>query len=547
MTNLAAVGPDATHTRLFPAFAPSSPPRKNYGSAVWTVFGVLGLLTCGASHAVAVASVPTNLVLSSSSSSVWSMRGGAAAAVRPILHKKASPPKSSGVQRSVGNTGTTGGTATISNEVMNLVKAIVGVGVLSLPAGVAQCGTAPSALVPAMVMIAGVGMLSAYGFALIGKVCSYTGATSYRGAWERSVGPKSSWIPAVSTTCKTFLACLAFSMVLADTFAGLLGKPDSRTLVLVSLTTFLLLPLCWMKNLSSLAPFSLAGILGMAYTAVAMTVRYFDGSYTSPSGALRPLVIQALRPSFGSDGWKTVVKPSSLILLCMLSTAYMAHFNAPKFYQELRNNTLPRFHTVVASAFGISIVLMSFITAIGFLTFGQAVSGLVLNNYATQDVLMSVSRVAVAISLLFSYPLAFQGCRDGVLDLLQLPPNLRTQATTLNLTTVGLLVILTVLAATLKDVSFVLAFGGGTLTNHLDFRNRLINGLRWETNEGVFLHCSFSDSWQRLDICVPGVDVFGDCPKTKPQRSIGRCLCGQSFGDFGNRHGCHWYVASNKT
>lgn len=95
--------------------------------------------------------------------------------------------------------------ASIPNEVFNLVKAIVGVGVLSLPAGVATFGDAPSAFIPAAILITVIGVLSAYGFALIGKVCAYTGAKSYRDAWSKTVGESTSWIPAWSTTCKTFL------------------------------------------------------------------------------------------------------------------------------------------------------------------------------------------------------------------------------------------------------------------------------------------------------------------------------------------------------
>jgi amino acid permease len=353
------------------------------------------------------------------------------------------------------------GSATVLNEIFNLVKGIVGVGVLSLPAGIANFGDHPSVLIPALIMIAGMGLLSGYGFAIIGKVCSYcpVPAQSYRDAWAQSIGPGTSWIPAVSATCKTFLACLALSMVLADTFVGLLRyTPEARTPVLMALTTLLLLPLCWMKNLSALAPFSLLGILGMGFTALAMTVRYLDGSYAVGTGALVSDVAAHLRPAFGSHGWSSVLQPNALILLCMLSTAYMAHFNAPKFYQELYNNTLPRFHFVVASSFGISILLMGFITAIGFLTFGSASAGLVLNNYSPHDVWMSASRVAVAVALVFSYPLAFQGCRDGLLDLLPVPRS----TPTLNALTVVLLGLLTALAAALKDVSFVLALGGGT-------------------------------------------------------------------------------------
>lgn len=271
--------------------------------------------------------------------------------------------------------------------VSRAVKAIVGVGVLSLPAGVAAFGSAPPAIIPAGILIATIGILSGYGFALIGKVCAYTGAKSYREAWSRTVGEGSSWIPAWSTTCKTFLACLAFSMVLADTFSSLLETPRNETLLAV--TVLILLPLCLMKNLKSLAPFSLVGVLGMAYTALAMTVRWLDGSYTiSASGQEGPLVAQladTLKPKFGNLRMDSVVSPKALILVCMLSTAYMAHFNAPKFYLELRNNTIKRFHSVVGWSFGISIFLMGFITMVGFLTFGKACDGLVLNNYAGTD------------------------------------------------------------------------------------------------------------------------------------------------------------------
>lgn len=263
--------------------------------------------------------------------------------------------------------------------------------------GIAAFGDSPSAVIPATVLIALIGILSGFGFFLIGKVCAYTGATSYRDAWSKSVGESTSWIPAASCTIKTCLACLAFSMVLADTFSALLQT--SRNPTLLVLTLAVLLPLCLLKNLNALAPFSLAGVLGMGYTAIAMALRYFDGSYKI-GGNLLADVAEELQPVFGANA--NVFTSKSLILICMLSTAYMAHFNAPKFYLELKNNTLARYNTVVSLSFGISILLMSLISMLGFLTFGKACSGLVLNNYSNMDLWMSGSRIAVAISLVFS-------------------------------------------------------------------------------------------------------------------------------------------------
>jgi hypothetical protein len=96
---------------------------------------------------------------------------------------------------------------------------------------------------------------------------------------------------------------------------------------LVTLTLLVLLPLCLMKNLKSLAPFSLLGVMGMTYTAVAMTLRYLDGSYAilgdGTEGQFVAQLASHLKPKFGDLGASSVLSPNSLILVCMLSTAYM--------------------------------------------------------------------------------------------------------------------------------------------------------------------------------------------------------------------------------
>mmetsp|Transcript_27002 Transcript_27002/g.62132 ORF Transcript_27002/g.62132 Transcript_27002/m.62132 type:complete len:501 (-) Transcript_27002:2320-3822(-) len=369
-----------------------------------------------------------------------------------------------------------GGTASIPEHVFNMVKGIVGVGVLSLPAGIAAFGSAPSAILPAVTIVTIIGILSAIGFSWTGQVCAVlaqdkkakTPTPSYRQAWSYSISEKSSWIPSVSTTSMTFIACLCFSMVLADSLTELV-KPlvagAGRTNVLWGTTALVLLPLCWMKDLKSLAPFSLLGVAGMMYTGLAMAGRYFGGSYSTGSELLEKIP-ETLQPAFGTEGWQAVFKPGSIILVSMLSTAYMCHYNAPKFYNELKDNTIPRFNTVVAGGFGLSILMTAFIACVGFATFGSNSNGFVLNNYAPTDFWMSLSRVAVALSLTFSYPLCFQGLREGVLDLLQIPPETRKDSH-LDSATIVLLMCLTLMATVLKDVSIVLALTGATLGNLL--------------------------------------------------------------------------------
>jgi len=158
--------------------------------------------------------------------------------------------------------------------------------------------------------------------------CFFPTAKSYREAWEKTINKETSIIPAAACTFKTTAAILAYSMILADTFRALLatvGLDITRTNTLLSVTSLILFPLCLLKNLSSLAPFSLLGVAGMGYTTLAMSIRYFGGDYSLTSSTTNFLadLTPDLRPFFGNIGAQGVLSPSAFILICMLSTAYV--------------------------------------------------------------------------------------------------------------------------------------------------------------------------------------------------------------------------------
>lgn len=430
-----------------------------------TMFRMLVVLVLAVTTATSKTLVPQAQAFSVTSSSLTTaslpLRGGGGAtagARRP--NNKAATANSGDESATYGQ-----GTASIPTEVFNLVKSIVGSGVLSLPYAVAAYGNAPSALIPATALIAVMGGLSAYTFGLIGRVCESTKSDSYATAWDRSV-KKASWLIALSCLTDCFAGNLSYSMILADTFQRLAVTAGfvtlTRTQALLGVTGVVLLPLCLLKNLSSLAPFSLVGIAGMLYTTLAMGLRWAGKAY-QPGGAFYNA---AAAPVFGTLGARSALNPKVLILTCMLSNAYIAHFNAGKFLAELKNPTMKRFNQVIGWSFGTAVALYSIITAFGFATFGAAADGLVLNNYATTDRLMSLSRMAVAVSITCSYPLIFAGSRDGVLDLFRVK-NRTNQL--LNGVTLAMLAVVTVLASKLTDLGLVASIGGATFGTALVF------------------------------------------------------------------------------
>ena len=112
-------------------------------------------------------------------------------------------------------------------------------------------------------------------------------------------------------------------MIQADTIPSILkaftGITVSRTTGLLGVTVTVLLPLCLLRQLSSLAPFSLIGIFGMIYTSAAMAYRWLTQSYASGS-TLGAELATHLRPKFGNSGWSAVFSPNVAILVAMLSS-----------------------------------------------------------------------------------------------------------------------------------------------------------------------------------------------------------------------------------
>ncbi len=143
------------------------------------------------------------------------------------------------------------------------------------------------------------------------------------------------------------------------------------------LSPFVLLPLSLMKDLSALAVGSLIGTCGTLYTALFMSLRAIDGTY-APGGKFYALLEPSMRPAFaaaagGGASAPPLINLSIFVLVSMLASAYVAHYNAPKFYAELAppadgSSKLPRFNAVVLAGFVLAATLSGVIMSAGYLT-----------------------------------------------------------------------------------------------------------------------------------------------------------------------------------
>lgn len=98
----------------------------------------------------------------------------------------------------------------------------------------------------------------------------------------------------------------------------------------VTILIFVLLPLCLLRDLSKLAWASLLGLLCEVGVVCFMIWRFMDGSY-SPGGRFYESQTAGLQVAWDETGdpetWS--LSPATLTLVCSMSSAFLAHYNAP--------------------------------------------------------------------------------------------------------------------------------------------------------------------------------------------------------------------------
>jgi sodium-coupled neutral amino acid transporter 11 len=369
------------------------------------------------------------------------------------------------------------GSATVMQSTMNLAKNIVGSGVLALASGIAAFSASPIAIMPAMALLLFLGGVSLYTFILIARVGNEMGTATYKDTWAKIFGSRLSIIPALTIAFKTYFGGLSYTIILGDSFASiaaLLGAPNllrASNFWICTLSAFVLLPLTLLRDMSSLAIGSVIGTAGTLYTALFIWLRLLDGSYAA-GGAFHSAIAATAQPRFlAASAARPLLNPSAFVLVSMLSTAFLAHYNAPKYFNELAVPTdgstkQQAFTRVCAQAFGLAALLMGSIMAGGYLTFGGASQGLILNNYATADPLAGLARLGIALSIIFSYPLNMTGLREGILAMFG-QTAAGAKATVHVLLTLALVLILNGSSLFIKDLGLIVGLGGAILGSAL--------------------------------------------------------------------------------
>lgn len=343
--------------------------------------------------------------------------------------------------------------ATILASSLNLTANLVGAGLLSLPWALKEAGVLVGLIQLAIIMC-----LSMASFCVIGVCCQRTGLYNFRDMVSQHLGGGAAILVQLCNMGYACGSCISYVVLMADSLTGqdgaieyLFGKTmlSDRSFTIGVCGLFILLPLCLLPDLNNLRYASTFTI----FIKIIWTIFLFRAAWLQHEVVGEDATVQWCGSLAGA-----------YLAIPVLNVAYCAHYNAPRYYEELADRSAERFRAVVIIASGLTTVSYVLSAVAAYYIFGDRVQGNVLNNFAAG---YWPARLGHAVVVVCTFPLAHHSIRTGVLALAGRDPN-RVDPAWTAVTIVGVMVLLG-LSTGITAVQKVLVFKGAVFGSIIVF------------------------------------------------------------------------------
>lgn len=332
-------------------------------------------------------------------------------------------------------------------------------------------------------VLVGVAFLSWTSFSIVGVVCyRVKSVQTFEDIAHFSGMPRTTI--KIMLGCYTGFSCVSFILLACDFVAGENGlsqyqwactESDScawlispfrhRWVVTVFLTLFVLFPFSRFKDFTSLKRVSHLSALSMIFMMGVALNSFFHRDAIQSTFEASELTDQRYRthPPTEHQEPSEVYSINRGFFLAnpIYVVAYTAQYNAPRLYSELKHASPRRFSIASGLAIFYATAIYGFFGVMSYETFGENTAPDVLENYPSDSTTAALSRLALSVVVLTTYPLAFHTLRESVQPLcLGISPE-----------KLDILLILStaVWAVFLTDISLLLDYKGALLGGVISF------------------------------------------------------------------------------
>eukprot|EP00484_Ammonia_sp_Unknown_P018533 CAMPEP_0197041764 /NCGR_PEP_ID=MMETSP1384-20130603/18258_1 /TAXON_ID=29189 /ORGANISM="Ammonia sp." /LENGTH=487 /DNA_ID=CAMNT_0042472745 /DNA_START=16 /DNA_END=1475 /DNA_ORIENTATION=+ len=303
------------------------------------------------------------------------------------------------------------GTSSLFVTILNMIKLMIGSGMLAIPWAMAHVGLYPGIIaalfcatfdfIAAMFLIYASEVTQIYEYSallrLIGPVWEYSGAIVL--------------LYVVSGSLVGYLILIGDFVNDALQQMGVQADaiPAQRQVIIIIFTVAVLTPLVLLKNLSALRFSSFVGIAAIAYCLLLLVFTTFvhvgkDEDFTLGS-AYDPTSV------FELGSWNI----GFFVMTNVCTQAYVCHYSVQRVYLDLQQRTVKRMWIANGVSYAAVCIIYLIFGICGYVLYGsKCPSDVLIAFVGGADVV--VARLAMTFSVCGTYPLAFVACQATLQD-----------------------------------------------------------------------------------------------------------------------------------
>uniref|UniRef100_A0A9I9DUK5 Amino acid transporter transmembrane domain-containing protein n=1 Tax=Cucumis melo TaxID=3656 RepID=A0A9I9DUK5_CUCME len=314
-------------------------------------------------------------------------------------------------------TGEARGESRISGAVFNLTTSIIGAGIMALPATMKVLGVGLG-----FVLIVLIGILSEFSVELLVRFLVISKSSSYGEVVQCAFGRSMKVLTEICIIVNNAGVLVVYLIIMGDVMSGSVrhigvfdqwlghGFWDHRKLLILVVLVVFLAPLCALNKIDSLSLTSAASVaLAVVFVIVACAIaliKLVEGKVEPPR----------MSPDFGSK--KAIL--DLLVVVPIMTNAYVCHFNVPPIYNELETRSPQKMNTVGRVTTVICIVVYALTAISGYLLFGNDTESDVLTNFDRDlgirfsSALNYIVRIGYILHLVLVFPVIHFSLRQTV-------------------------------------------------------------------------------------------------------------------------------------
>lgn len=394
----------------------------------------------------------------------------------------------------------------IYGAVFNLTTSIIGAGIMALPATMKVLG-----MVLGFILIILMGIISEISVEMLVRFSVFCKAESYGELVQRAVGKPAKVMSQVCIIVNNAGVMVVYLIIMGDVLSGSphhegvfsqwLGHGfwDHRKLVILIIVVVCLAPLCALQKIDSLSLTSAASVaLAVVFVVVCFIVAFIklvEGKIEAPRMA----------PDFGSK--KAIL--DLLVVIPIMTNAYVCHFNVQPIYNELEHRSPQKMNRVGRITTVICTVVYTSTAISGYLLFGKDTEADILTNFDKDlgipfsSALDYIVRVGYVLHLVLVFPVIHFSLRQTVDALIFEGSSPLVESRKRSLALTGVLLVLIYIGSTMvPNIWTAFKFTGATAAVSLGFIFPSLVALKLNRKGAGLSHGERILSWVMLLLAI---------------------------------------------